>query len=121
MTISNMHFAGFANFEDRSESFYSMLGMVAPGVRRSNPDAEFRAGERPEIYWPLVLFAFGGLGTLATVLFALPVSVGSVTTTALLKGVLILIALPVLLGWAWKSRPRVFDPETDLDELVAIK
>ena len=116
-----MHFAGFANFEDRSESFYSMLWMVAPGVRRSNPDAEFRAGERPEIYWPLVLLAFGGLGTLATVLFALPVSVGSVTTTALLKGVLILIALPVLLGWASKSRPRVFDPETDLDELVAIK
>ena len=121
VTISNMHFAGLASFEDRSESFYPMLWMVALGVRRANPEAAFRAGERPEIYWPLMLFAFGALGLLATVLFSLPVSFGSVTTTPLLKGVFVLITLPVLLGWAWKSRLRAFNPDTDLEELVAIK
>ncbi len=121
VTISNMHFAGLANFEDRSESFYPMLWMVALGVRRANQKAEFRAGERPEIYWPLMLFAFGAIGLLATVLFSLPVNFGSVTTTIVLKGVFVLITLPVLLGWAWKSRPRAFNPDTDLEELVAIK
>ena len=121
VTVSNMHFAGFANFEDRSESFYPMLWMVALGVRRANPGAEFRAGERPEIYWPLMLFAFGALGVLATVLFALPLSFGNLAATVILKGIFILVMLPVLLRWAWKSRPRVFDPDTDLDEMVAIK
>ena len=101
--------------------FYPMLWMVALGVRRANPEAAFRAGERPEIYWPVMLFAFGALGLLATVLFSLPVSFGSVTATPLLKGVFVLITLPVLLGWAWKSRLRAFNPDTDLEELVTIK
>ena len=119
--ISNMHSAGFADFEDRAESFYPMVWLVALGVRRANPAAEFRAGERAEIYWPLLCFAFGALTMLAGVLFALPIGVGDVTTSAFIKGGFVLIALPLLLGWAWKSRPRKFNPDTDLDEMVAIR
>lgn len=121
VTISNMHYAGIANFEDRAETFYPMLWLVALGVRRANPVAEFRAGERAELYWPLLFFAFGALVMLATVLFSLPIGVGNVTASAAIKIFLILLALPVLFGWAWKSRPRKFNPDTDLDELVAIR
>lgn len=121
VTISNMHYAGFANFEDRAETFYPMLWVVALGVRRANPAAEFRAGERAELYWPLVCFAFGALAMLAALLFSLPIGVGNITASAVIKIGLIVIALPVLFGWAWKSRPRKFNPDTDLDELVAIR
>lgn len=121
VTISNMHYAGFANFEDRAETFYPMLWLVALGVRRANPAAEFRAGERAELYWPLVCFAFGALAMLAALLFSLPIGVGDITASAIIKIGLIVIALPVLFGWAWKSRPRKFNPDTDLDELVAIR
>lgn len=121
ITISNMHFAGVASFEDRSEAFYPMLWMVALGVRRANPQAEFRAGERPEYYWPLLVFAFAALALLAAVLFSVPVSGGDIAFTMVIKGVLILLGIPLLLGWAWKSWPRRFDPETDIDELVTIK
>ncbi len=93
---------GSANFEDRSESFYPMLWMAALGAGRSTPKAEFRAGERPEICWPLVLTSFGAFGLSATGLFALPVSFASVATTIVLErvliGVLVLITLPVLPG-----------------------
>jgi hypothetical protein len=121
VTISNMHYAGFANFEDRAETFYPMLWLVALGVRRANPAAEFRAGERAELYWPLVCFAFGALAMLAALLFSLPFGVGNISASAVIKIGLILVALPVLFGWAWKSRPRKFNPDTDLDELVAIR
>ena len=121
VTISNMHYAGFASFEDRAETFYPMLWLVALGVRRANPAAEFRAGERAELYWPLVCFAFGALAMLAALLFSLPIGVGNITASAVIKIGLIVIALPVLFGWAWKSRPRKFNPDTDLDELVAIR
>lgn len=121
VTISNMHYAGFANFEDRAETFYPMLWLVALGVRRANPAAEFRAGERAELYWPLLCFAFGALAMLAALLFSLPIGVGNVTASAVIKIGLIVIALPVLFGWAWKSRPRKFNPDTDLDELLAIR
>lgn len=121
VTISNMHYAGFANFEDRAETFYPMLWLVALGVRRANPAAEFRAGERAELYWPLVCFAFGALAMLAALLFSLPIGVGNISASAVIKIGLILVALPVLFGWAWKSRPRKFNPDTDLDELVAIR
>jgi hypothetical protein len=121
VTISNMHYADFANFEDRAETFYPMLWLVALGVRRANPAAEFRAGERAELYWPLVCFAFGALAMLAALLFSLPIGGGNITACAVIKIGLIVIALPVLLGWAWKSRPRKFNPDTDLDELVAIR
>jgi hypothetical protein len=83
--------------------------------------AEFRAGERAELYWPLLFFAFGALAMLAMVLFSLPIGGGNVTASAAIKIFLILLALPVLFGWAWKSRPRKFNPDTDLDELVAIR
>lgn len=36
-------------------------------------------------------------------------------------GVFVLITLPVLLGWARQSRPRAFNPDTDLEEVVAIR
>ncbi len=121
VTISNMHYAGFANFEDRAETFYPMLWLIALGVRRANPAAEFRAGERAELYWPLVCFAFGALAMLAALLFSLPIGGGNITASAVIKIGLIVIALPVLFGWAWKSRPRKFNPDTDLDELVAIR
>lgn len=102
-----------------------MLRMAALCAGRSTPKAELRAGERPEICWPLVLTSFGAFGLLATGLSALPVSFASVATTAVLKGVLmgvfVLITLPVLLGWARQSRPRAFNPDTDLEEVVAIR
>ena len=121
VTLSNMHYAGLADFEDRSERFYPLIWMVTLGVRRANPAAEFRAGERVEFYWPLLLVSFGMLAVLASVLFALPVNAGNLAATSILKGVFILISLPLLFGWAWKSRPRSFDPDTDLDEMVAIR
>lgn len=121
IALSNMHFASFANFEDRAESFYPLVWQVALGLRRANPAAAFRAGERAELYWPLLCFAIGALALLGTVIFTLPISAGDVAMSALIKGGFILITLPLLLGWAWKSRPRKFDPDTDLDEMVAIR
>ncbi len=121
IALSNMHFAGFANFEDRAESFYPLVWQVVLGVRRANPAAKFRAGERAELYWPLLCFAFGALALLGTVIFTLPIGAGDVAISALIKGGFILIALPLLLGWAWKSRPRKFAPDTDLDEMVTIR
>ena len=98
LPISNLHSAGLAYFEDRSESFYPMHWMAALGAGRPHQKADFRAGERPEIYRPLVLTSFGVFGLLPPGLFDLPVSFAGVATTSVLMSVLVLITLPVLLG-----------------------
>lgn len=121
LVLTNMHFVGFAQFEDRFSTFAPLMRKVIEGVSRANPAAEFQAGEKVSYYWLMMLFNAAAFGLLALVLFALPVGVGDFTTSAILKLVVILFSLPLMFGWATKAFPRRFDPHTGLDKVLAAR
>ncbi len=119
--LSNMHFKGIAQFEDRSDTFFPLVRAVVAGVHAANPNASFRAGEKPAYYVFLLAFVLVVYALLALVLFTLPVVPGNFTISILIKLGIILVSLPLLLSWGIHARPRRFDPETGLEAVLSAR
>ncbi len=121
LLLSNMHFAGFGQFEDRSEAFFALVRQVVTGVHAANPGAEFRAGEQSALYWLMMALNVAVFAMLTLVVLFLPIGPGNVVLSSLIKAAVILFSLPLLLSWAIHSRPRSFSPERDLEKVLAAK
>ncbi|MEZ5998186.1 MAG: hypothetical protein R3B98_05790 [Hyphomonas sp.] len=121
LVLSNIHFKGVGNFEDRSDQFFPLVRAVVEGVHRANPQAAFRAGEKPAYYGLLMVFVLAAFALLALVVVALPVVPGNFTLSAIAKLVIIAFSLPLLFSWAMNARPRRFDPMTGLDKVIAAR
>jgi hypothetical protein len=121
LTLTSMHFKGIGSFEDRFDTFEPLIRKVVAGVAAANPSAEFRAGERPAYYGLMLVFNILAFGFLALVVLALPISIGDVSMTSLIKLGIVLISLPLMFSWAVNSRPRRFDPARDLDKVLAAR
>jgi hypothetical protein len=121
IVLSNLHFAGIGRFEDRSESFFALVREVVDGVRRSNPDAEFTAGEQPVLYAMLLAFNLSAFAMLALAVTVLPIVPGNISASVAIKAVLILFSLPLLFSWIAKARPRRFDPVYGLEDVIAAR
>jgi len=119
--LSNMHFKGIAQFEDRTDTFFPLVRAVVAGVHAANPNAAFRAGEKPAYYVFLLAFVLVVYALLALVLFTLPVVPGNFTISILIKLGIILVSLPLLLSWGIHARPRRFDPETGLEAVLSAR
>jgi hypothetical protein len=119
--LSNMHFKGIAQFEDRTDTFFPLVRAVVAGVHAANPNASFRAGEKPAYYVFLLAFVLVVYALLALVLFTLPVVPGNFTLSILIKLGIILVSLPLLLSWGIHARPRRFDPETGLEAVLSAR
>lgn len=121
LSLTNIHFKGVANFEDRFDTFEPLVRKIVQGVAGASPAAEFRAGEKPAYYWLMLAFNVAAFGLLALVVLALPIGLGDVSLTSLVKLGIILFCLPLLFSWALNSRPRRFDPARDLDAVLAAR
>ena len=121
VTLTNMHFQGIGQFENRSDSFFALARAVVDGVHAANPAAAFRAGEKPAYYFLMLAFVLGAFALMALVLLALPLAPGNFTISAIVKLGIILVSLPLLFSWAVKSRPRRFDPETGLEAVLSAR
>lgn len=121
LTISNMHFAGIGQFEDRTDTFFPLVRSVVHGVGAASPAAEFRAGERPALYWMLIALNVAVFTVLTLVILFLPIAPGNVGLSALIKAAVIAFSLPLMLSWAINSRPRAFSPDRDLEKVFATK
>lgn len=121
LVLSNMHFAGIGNFEDRSETFLPLVRTVVTGIAAANPVARFTAGERPAYYWLMLGFNAFAFGMLALLLLTLPIVPGNISASVMIKGVVILFTLPLLFSWAVNARPRGFDPRTGLEKVLAAR
>ncbi len=118
LMITNLHFAGIARFEDRSESFFELVRAVVGGVEASNPDAEFMAGEKPALFGGLLVMNLAAFAMLAGVVLILPIAPDSALTSTILKAGIILISLPLMMSWLLNARPRRFRPHTDLEKVI---
>ena len=95
LVITNMHFLGFGQFENRASTFFPLVRHVVNGVRIANPAADFRAGEQPLLYWFMLGFTFAVFAFLLLVVLSLPLAPGNVTVSVLIKDGLILFSLPL--------------------------
>lgn len=121
LVITNLHAAGIGALEDRSDSFFALVRAVVTGVRNANPNAVFVAGEQPAIYWLLLAFNLAAFAMLALVVTHLPIVPGNVSASVILKAVVILFSLPLMLSWLVHARPRRFDPQADLEKVIAAR
>lgn len=121
VTLTNMHFRSFGQFEDRSDSFFDLVRAVVNGVRATNPDAVFRAGEKPAYYFLMLAFVLAVFSLLALILIALPLVPGNFTVSVIVKLGIILISLPLLFSWGIHARPRRFNPETGLEAVLSAR
>lgn len=104
LTVDNVHFAGLANFEDRSASYRPFVEDVLAELKRRRPDVKVRVGSSPVAYWFLLAFVTAAFGLLALVLLALPGA--GIPGVAWVKLAIVAVSLPVLVQWARKSYPR---------------
>jgi hypothetical protein len=121
LVLSNMHFVGIGNFEDRSETFLPLVRAVVAGIAAANPAARFTAGERPAFYWLMLAFNAFAFGMLALLLLTLPIVPGNISASVMIKAVVILFTLPLLFSWAMNSRPRRFNPASGLENVLAAR
>jgi len=119
LVLSNMHFAGIGNFEDRSETFLPLVRTVVAGIAAANPAARFSAAERPVYYCLMLGFNAFAFGMLALLLLTLPIVPGNISASVIIKGAVILFTLPLLFSWAVHARPRRFNPTSDLEKVLA--
>jgi len=119
LVVTNLHFKGIGQFEDRSDTFFPMARAVVEGVQRASPGASFRAGEQPALYYLQLVFVLATLALLAVIVIGLPLVPGNFVVSVVVKLAVIAFSLPLLLSWIVHARPRRFDPATDLDEVFA--
>lgn len=121
VTLTNMHFRGVGDFEDRTDAFFDLVRAVVTGVHAARPDAAFRAGEKPAYYFLMLAFVLAAFSFMALVLIALPLVPGNFTVSVIIKLALILFSLPLLFSWVIHARPRRFDPATGLEAVLSAR
>lgn len=106
--ITSTHYVAIWEFEDRAATYRQLTQGLIARVARANPACEFFAGKSPVRFWGefavLVLMTLALIGVLVTVGRSL---MSAWVAIAPLAG-----AVPLLVVYARKNRPRRFSPKT---------
>jgi len=117
LTIDNMHFKGVGDFEERTKQFVPFARALLGRLAAVQPDLTGRQGASPLAYWGNTLFAYGTMVILALVLLTLPIGLGDLATSSLIKLGIVAFFSYFLVRWsirAWPRRFKVAEPPADL-------
>jgi hypothetical protein len=103
--IDNCHFAGIADFEDRSATYLPFVSAALARIAEQAPGVAAYCGNPPWSYYIQVSIAAIGLLLCGAVLLALPV-LDTWPGIVLVKLVLMAAMLPALFRWARRAYPR---------------
>lgn len=103
--IDNGHFAGLADFEDRSASFVPFVRDVIRLVSQHAPHARAYLGSSWTSYLVQVGFLAIAFSALAAVFLLLPIGAG-ISGLVVVKLAIIAFFLPVLFKWARRALPQ---------------
>jgi hypothetical protein len=104
MVIDNVHFAGIANFENRSDTYTPFVRAMIEQIAAKAPDARCSLGAQVVGYWLAMAFLAAVFTVLVALLLAIPID--GVPGVAWIKLGIIAFFIPALIGWAVKARPR---------------
>lgn len=110
--IDNAHFAGLADFKDRSKTYVPFVQAALERIRILAPNARVRIVSRIISYTLNLLFVSTMLVLLDFVLVVLPTPLDYLSLPSYAKLAIIIIFFPILIRWAIKP-PRT----VSLDEL----
>lgn len=102
-SVDNQHFAGIADFENRSATFVPFVLACVERVAALSPGAKARLGSSAASYWAQLIFVATMFALLVTVLILLPTRHSAVFW---IKATVIALSLPLLVQWIRKARPR---------------
>ncbi len=108
LTLTNINYRGFMDFEEQSEDFNAFVYAFHEALRRANPNATYKAGS--------TLGAFIGNVILNVFVLTLLVGVGIFFITtgmwgiAAVKAAIILFYVPIMLIQLKKNFPKSYDP-----------
>lgn len=103
--IDNGHFAGIADFEDRSATFVPFVREVIQLVSQHAPQARAFLGSSWTSYLLQVGFLVIAFSALAGVFLMLPIGAG-ISGMVVVKLAIIAFFLPVVLKWARRALPQ---------------
>jgi hypothetical protein len=117
-TISfvSTHYAGVGDFENRAESYGSLVRGLVERVAAANPSCRFRAGKRPVVYWAEHIFLFAMIVLLVFVIGTL--SGFNFSTIVWVKLGIVVTYIPLVAAYTRKNWPQHFDPKAIPTELV---
>jgi hypothetical protein len=101
------HFAGFAQFEDRSPAYRDFVENLVTRVAAQNPACAFVGGTSWLSWLFNTLFLCGSLLVLAVVIFLMYTAIGWLV---IVKFLVIAFLLPRAFRWIVRNKPCRFDP-----------
>jgi hypothetical protein len=116
LAILSTHYAGIADFEDRAASYVPFVRELVGRVAAANPEARFRSGKRPWVYWAEHVFLLAMVLLLVFVLSAVGVSYLSDSGWA--KLAVVVASIPLLIAYTRKNRPRAFAPDAIPEDVL---
>jgi hypothetical protein len=105
LRMSNCHFRGLADFEDRSDSYRAVMEALLGRLAQAQPQLPVRTGSTPLAYWTQVIGVALLFLALAYVLLAF-LPAGGPSAWQWLKLAIIVGMLPVFVLWLRVRRPR---------------
>ena len=108
LAVLSTHYAGIADFEDRSATYVPLVRGLIARVAAENAAARFRSGKRPLVYWAEHLFL---VAMVALLVFVLSVTgVGYLSDSSWAKLAIVVGFIPLLILYTRKNWPRRFSP-----------
>lgn len=107
-SIDNMHYAGFADFEERSATYTPFARAVLDKVKEQSPGAAVYLGASPASYIAQVAFVSIAFAAFAALFFVIPVF-EVMSDVSWMKFVIVLLALPFFFRWLYTAYPRKAD------------
>ena len=116
LTVSNVSFKGFAEFDDQSDTYRPFVQSLHRALLASGSETRFHGGLSSLSYWlHWLLTVFAGLALIA-VAWAF-VAIG-LSWLILVKIGLIIFYLPTLLAFMRRGKPTSYDPAKIPDRLL---
>lgn len=114
--ITNIHYKGIMDFENRSETFNAFVDAFHQALRKANPGVKYMAGSTPAAFVGNLLVSLFVLVVLAFIAFFLFTS--GMYGIVLVKAAIILFYVPVMLIQLKKNIPKSYDPAAIPTELM---
>ena len=108
LAVLSTHYAGIADFEDRSATCVALVRGLIARVAAENSQARFRSGKRPLVYLAEHLFS---LAMVALLVFVLSLTeAGYLSESSWVKLAIVAGFIPLLVLYTRKNWPRSFSP-----------
>lgn len=104
-SIDNMHFAGFADFDERSATYAPFVRAALDKVKEQAPNAAVYLGASPASYIAQVAFVSIAFAAFASLFLFIPVF-EVMSDVSWMKFVIVLLALPFFFRWVYTAYPR---------------